>query len=90
MSQSPYQFLNEVIKSSDISGSLLEAYPWMYQVLFALENEPEVFVSEYRALAFTTKDKVEKRWKYDYGSVNGEIFNIQLKVDASTDRRSVN
>lgn len=91
MSESSYQFLTEVVKASDVSGSIANAYPFVYQVYFGLEGSNIINVVEYYALDYKMSEQVEKRWRYDFKNTEAYVFSISLKgYNSILSRRDIN
>jgi len=91
MSDSPYQFLTEVQKSVDVSGSWQNVYPFSYEVSFVMKDSTSVYVTEYRALSHKMIEQVEKRWEYDYKDIDAYLLEVNLKPEFITKpRRDIN
>lgn len=91
MSESPYQFLTEVQKSVDVSGSWKNVYPFIYEVSYSVKDSEYIFVTTYRALTHKMTEQVGRRWEYDYKNVDAYLLNVSLKPEYSIDdARSIN
>lgn len=91
MDESSFQFLTEVQKATEISGSWNNIYPFTYEVAFSTADSDVVFVAEYKALTYGMSDQVRKRWEYDYKDVKVGLVHIQLKPQfSSNNRRNIN
>lgn len=91
MSESPYQFLTEVQKSGDVSGSWYNVYPFSYEVSFVVKDSDSVYTTEYRALSHKMMEQVEKRWEYDYKDIDAYLLEVNLKPEfAVKTRRNIN
>lgn len=91
MSDSPYQFLTEVQKSVDVSGSWQNIYPFSYEVSFIMKDSDSVYITEYRALSHKMIEQVERRWEYDYKDIDAYLLEVNLKPEFATkSRRKIN
>jgi len=87
MSESSYQFLNEVLKSTEVTGSWDSIYPFTYEVTFSTKDSELLFIQEYKALTHRMIEQVQKRWEYDYQNIDVGLVNIQLKPEFSSNKK---
>lgn len=84
MNTSPYQFLNEVISEEEVTDEFKSVYPWIYSVSFGTLDEengmPVISETTYQALNYDMLDQVEKRWRYDYGHFEPDLYLYDISL----------